>query len=268
MIDVKSFLPELYMGLSSLMVHKLRSLLTMMGMIFGVGAVVSMTLPPMVNFLPCAAPMVVKDKVLIGISGGEFGVQCHVTAYDLTPDGARVAFLEHVTSGGYSVDLGLANLRTIRARHPDATVVVADSSRLPFRSGTFDCTVCSEVLEHVNDPAGVVDQLARALRVGGTAVLTTPYREKIRTYLCIHCNRPTPANAHIHSFDEARHRALLERADLRPDVLHPMQNKLLVASRLSHLLRWAPYRFWRLVDALCMFVFRRANSILVRATKP
>jgi len=30
-----------------------------------------------------SAPLVVKDKVLIGISGGEFGVQCHVTAYDL-----------------------------------------------------------------------------------------------------------------------------------------------------------------------------------------
>jgi lanthanide-dependent methanol dehydrogenase len=30
-----------------------------------------------------SAPMVVKDKVLVGISGGEFGVQCHVTAYDL-----------------------------------------------------------------------------------------------------------------------------------------------------------------------------------------
>ena len=30
-----------------------------------------------------SAPMVIKDKVLIGISGGEFGVQCHVTAYDL-----------------------------------------------------------------------------------------------------------------------------------------------------------------------------------------
>ncbi len=35
-------LPELYMGLSSLLVHKLRSLLTMLGMIFGVGAVVAM----------------------------------------------------------------------------------------------------------------------------------------------------------------------------------------------------------------------------------
>jgi putative ABC transport system permease protein len=38
----KGLLPELYMGLQSLFVHKLRSLLTMLGMIFGVGAVVAM----------------------------------------------------------------------------------------------------------------------------------------------------------------------------------------------------------------------------------
>ncbi len=36
-----------------------------------------------------SAPMVVKDKVFVGISGGEFGVQCHVTAYD-TKDGKQV----------------------------------------------------------------------------------------------------------------------------------------------------------------------------------
>ncbi|WP_291846233.1 lanthanide-dependent methanol dehydrogenase XoxF5 [Bradyrhizobium sp.] len=30
-----------------------------------------------------SAPLVVKDKILVGISGGEFGVHCHVTAYDL-----------------------------------------------------------------------------------------------------------------------------------------------------------------------------------------
>jgi PQQ-dependent dehydrogenase (methanol/ethanol family) len=30
-----------------------------------------------------SAPLVVKDKVLLGISGGEFGVQAHVTAYDI-----------------------------------------------------------------------------------------------------------------------------------------------------------------------------------------
>ena len=30
-----------------------------------------------------ATVMPVKDKILVGISGGEFGVQCHVTAYDI-----------------------------------------------------------------------------------------------------------------------------------------------------------------------------------------
>ena len=30
-----------------------------------------------------ATVLPVKDKVIVGISGGEFGVQCHVTAYDL-----------------------------------------------------------------------------------------------------------------------------------------------------------------------------------------
>jgi len=42
MVNLRGYLPELYMGLSSLLVHKLRSLLTMLGMIFGVGAVVAM----------------------------------------------------------------------------------------------------------------------------------------------------------------------------------------------------------------------------------
>ena len=42
MSNLSGILPELQMGLSSLFVHKLRSLLTMLGMIFGVGAVVAM----------------------------------------------------------------------------------------------------------------------------------------------------------------------------------------------------------------------------------
>ena len=35
------------------------------------------------------APLVMKDKVVIGVSGAEFGVRCHVTAYDLN-SGKRV----------------------------------------------------------------------------------------------------------------------------------------------------------------------------------
>ena len=39
---IASYLPEIIMGMQSLIAHKLRSLLTMLGMIFGVGAVVAM----------------------------------------------------------------------------------------------------------------------------------------------------------------------------------------------------------------------------------
>lgn len=35
------------------------------------------------------APLVVKDKVIVGVSGGEFGVRCYITAYDLN-SGHRV----------------------------------------------------------------------------------------------------------------------------------------------------------------------------------
>ena len=41
-MGISHFVPELMMGLASLFAHKLRSLLTMLGMIFGVGAVVAM----------------------------------------------------------------------------------------------------------------------------------------------------------------------------------------------------------------------------------
>src|SRR5215831_12605484 len=41
-MGLSSIIPELMMGMASLFAHKLRSLLTMLGMIFGVGAVVAM----------------------------------------------------------------------------------------------------------------------------------------------------------------------------------------------------------------------------------
>ena len=42
LMDFSGILPEVQMGLASLFAHKLRSMLTMLGMIFGVGAVVAM----------------------------------------------------------------------------------------------------------------------------------------------------------------------------------------------------------------------------------
>jgi SAM-dependent methyltransferase len=58
--------------------------------------------------------------------------------------------------------------------HRHAPVVVADGARLPFRDGVFGAVVCTEVLEHVDEPRLVFAEMARVLRPGAVAYVTTP----------------------------------------------------------------------------------------------
>ena len=51
---------------------------------------------------------------------------------------------------------------------------VADGARLPFADGSFGAVVCTEVLEHVDDPAAVFAEMRRVLRPGGRMYVTTP----------------------------------------------------------------------------------------------
>jgi 2-polyprenyl-3-methyl-5-hydroxy-6-metoxy-1,4-benzoquinol methylase len=55
---------------------------------------------------------------------------------------------------------------------PSAEVVVGNGERLPFEDASFDVVVCSEVLEHVNDPSSVLAEIDRVGR--GVAVLSVP----------------------------------------------------------------------------------------------
>lgn len=44
----------------------------------------------------------------------------------------------------------------------------------PFDAETFDGLLCTEVLEHIPDPTGFLQEAARVLKPGGLMVLTTP----------------------------------------------------------------------------------------------
>jgi SAM-dependent methyltransferase len=56
----------------------------------------------------------------------------------------------------------------------DAGVIQGDALALPFADGTFDRVICSEVLEHIPDDQGAMNELARVLRHGGTMAITVP----------------------------------------------------------------------------------------------
>jgi len=56
----------------------------------------------------------------------------------------------------------------------DVRFVHGDVTRIAWADATFDRIVCTEVLEHAQDPEAILARLARLLRPGGTAVLTVP----------------------------------------------------------------------------------------------
>ena len=75
-------------------------------------------------------------------------------------------------------DVFLASETYIRSdlvRRPGCTDVVADGIALPFRDGSFQCTVATEVLEYVQQPEAFATELYRILSAEGLAVITVPF---------------------------------------------------------------------------------------------
>jgi SAM-dependent methyltransferase len=90
------------------------------------------------------------------------------TTLDLGCGGKRYAALFPLVTRYVSLDLpsNSASERSVS--------VWGDGRLLPFRSGSFDSVLCTEVIEHVPTPELVFAEAHRVLRVGGHLVLTTP----------------------------------------------------------------------------------------------
>lgn len=54
-----------------------------------------------------------------------------------------------------------------------AVDLIGSAEALPVEEGTFDCAICSQVLEHAEDPQAAVGELHRVLRPGGVALAST-----------------------------------------------------------------------------------------------
>ena len=90
----------------------------------------------------------------------------------------------------------------------------------PVPGGSYDTVLCSEVLEHVADPAAALAEIRRVLKPGGQLVLTVPFLGRLHE---------EPHD--YYRFTRHGLRTLLEAATLKVDNIEPTGS---VASFLGH----------------------------------
>jgi ubiquinone/menaquinone biosynthesis C-methylase UbiE len=129
------------------------------------------------------------------------------------------------------VDLSPKLIERARARcGPSVEIQKADAHALPFPDASFDRVYCTEVLEHLLEPAKAVREIARVLVPGGRAVLTIPYERTIDRakrwlralglYALLGSKRaseyepPQENEWHLHDFDLPMLRAATEGSEL------------------------------------------------------
>jgi SAM-dependent methyltransferase len=113
-------------------------------------------------------------------------------------------------------------------------IVNFDGRLIPFPDASFDCVLCTEVLEHAEDPVALLDEMKRVLCPGGVLIATVPFAARVHH-----------APHDFHRFTHFRLRKMLSEfasveINERGDDLAVIANKLIVvAARLSKkILSW------------------------------
>jgi 2-polyprenyl-3-methyl-5-hydroxy-6-metoxy-1,4-benzoquinol methylase len=91
------------------------------------------------------------------------------------------------------------------------SLLVADAQRLPFRPNTFDAVIATEVMEHLDAPQRLFEEVHRVLRQRGRFLMTTPNARALPYRLL----RLLPEGA------VRKLAAMCTQTSLHPDLLHP-----------------------------------------------
>lgn len=72
-----------------------------------------------------------------------------------------------------AMDINPAKMRYLFGWH-HVPAVVGSAFALPFRDASFDCVICSEMIEHLPEDETIFQELARVLEPNGLLILGTP----------------------------------------------------------------------------------------------
>jgi dolichol-phosphate mannosyltransferase len=75
----------------------------------------------------------------------------------------------------HAVGVDMRHDKLVFMKRSNHLLLQSDGCDLPFEDESFECVICSEVIEHIPDEGGrLIDELTRILKPGGTLILGTP----------------------------------------------------------------------------------------------
>lgn len=113
----------------------------------------------------------------------------------------------------YGIDIYDKGIGFAKKKYPKFEFRVADAHKIPYKNNFFDLIVCTEVLEHVDDPRAVLLEIKRVLRRGGMALIeldSGSWLFSVIWFLWRKGKGNVWNEAHVHSFNTKK----LERMSL------------------------------------------------------
>jgi len=160
-------------------------------------------------------------------------------------DGTLSQLIKEKNNFVMGCDISTNALNNARRRGVDC--VLANAESLPYKDASFDVVIASELIEHVFDTGGFLDQINRILKSNGELILTTPnlalLDNRLRLLLGLqphYCEIQLEGNAgHIRCFTKKSLKSLIERhgfviEKIRSDILFiPVLNVALRKTNLN-----------------------------------
>lgn len=118
--------------------------------------------------------------------------------------------LEKLHDNSVGLDISFTAIKNIEKRLVNKKIVIGDAECLPFKTGSLNKIVCSEVLEHVETPDKVLNEIDRIISNKGEIVLTIPNEPLINKLKSVLGQKPY--EWHLHTFDLNLFKELIDKS--------------------------------------------------------
>lgn len=131
-------------------------------------------------------------KMADTISGKVVDIGCHSGLF------TEKIILKINPSEIYGIDISKKAIKKAKQRIKKGKFITGDAQELPFKNNYFDAAFCLEMIEHVDYPEKVMQEMYRVLKKGGYGIILIPTDNLLFKVIWFLWNLRYPVWKHVH----------------------------------------------------------------------